>query len=332
MHGEKPDAERRDDRGSMPDRFRDVMEFEIKLAIATVFSIMLVLINYIYVDIICVSDILCDINSQMRKMTPNSNSTLYEPRLSDVSSSSHQKIIFALDFKSFEEAKPFIRDLKDKVGLFKIGWTLLISEGLNVIERIQDITGASDKFFLDYKYRSAIDKAVDDIPEQIGGMASVLMSKSKGVEFITVHTSEGEESVRGFVSRFNTNETKVLGVTVLTSTDQEDVKQLTDLSIKEMVLQRAGIARRAGCSGVVCSGHEARAIKDNFGLDFIVVTPGIRPSWSEIRKDDQRRTVTPAEAIRNGADYIVVGRPISTAKDYVGAAEKIAQEIETAEK
>lgn len=260
-------------------------------------------------------------------MTPNLNSTLYESRLSDVSSSSHQKIIFALDFKSLEEADPYIRNLKDRVGLFKIGWTLLISEGLNIIKRIQDVTGSSEKFFLDIKYSSK-----QDIPDQLGGMASVLMSKSKGVEFITVHTSEGEENVRGFVSRFNRSETRVLGVTVLTSTDQEDVKQLTDLSIKEMVLQRAGIAHRAGCSGVVCSGHEARAIKDMYGSSFIVVTPGIRPSWSEIRKDDQRRTVTPAEAIRNGADFIVVGRPISTAPDYVGAAEKIAQEIESATK
>jgi orotidine-5'-phosphate decarboxylase len=269
-------------------------------------------------------------------MTTKLNSALHEPRLSEISSSPYQnpyqKIIFALDFKSFEEAKPFIINLKDKVGLFKIGWTLLISEGLNVIERIQEITGASDKFFLDYKYRSAIDEAVDDIPEQVGGMASVLMSKSKGVEFITVHTSEGKEKVKDFVNRFHKGTTKVLGVTVLTSADKEDLKWQSEFSIRDLVYMRAEIAHSAGCHGVVCSGHEARAIKDRFGKGFVVVTPGIRPDWSVIKKDDQRRIMTPGDAIRNGADYIVVGRPISTAKDYVRAAEKIAQEIEAAMK
>ena len=127
------------------------------------------------------------------------------------------------------------------------------------------------------------------------------------------------------------NGTKVLGITVLTSLTEEESKELGyPGSIEERVLTRAGIAKRAGCAGVVCSGHEAKAVKQKFGEDFIVVTPGIRPSWSNIINDDQRRIMTPKEAILNGSDYIVVGRPISIAKDPVEASDKIAQEIEEA--
>lgn len=244
----------------------------------------------------------------------------------------YQRIIFALDFQSFEEARPYIESLKGKVGLFKIGWTLLLSEGLNVLAKIRKIGGVSERFFLDFKYSS---KSVEDIPRQVGGMASVIMSKSKEVEFMTVHTYEGEASVREAIKKFKTGGTKILGITVLTSMDQEslDATLRSDLTPEQMVLKRAEIAKNAGCDGVVCSGHEARAVKDRFGPSFIVVTPGIRPAWSEIKKDDQKRIMTPGDAIGQGADYIVVGRPISTAKDPVEAAaraEKIAEEIASA--
>lgn len=238
----------------------------------------------------------------------------------------HQRIIFALDYPSFEEARPFIEALKDKIGLFKIGWTLLLSEGLNVLAKIEAVEGVSAKFFLDIKYSS---RSVEDIPLQVGGMASVIRSKTRGVEFITVHTYEGEARVAEAVKKFKTDGTKLLGVTVLTSVDQES----SNITPQERVLQLAQIAKTAGCDGVVCSGHEAGAVKEKLGRDFIVVTPGIRPVWAEIKKDDQKRIVTPGEAMRNGADYIVVGRPISTAKDPAEAAiraEKIAEEIAAA--
>lgn len=238
----------------------------------------------------------------------------------------HQRIIFALDYPSFEEARPFIEALKDKVGLFKIGWTLLLSEGLNVLAKIEGIEGVSAKFFLDIKYSS---RSVEDIPQQVGGMASVIASKTRGDEFITVHTYEGEALVGEAVKKFKTKGTKILGVTVLTSVNQENSK-ITPL---QRVLELAQIAKTAGCDGVVCSGHEAGAVKEKLGRDFIVVTPGIRPVWAEIKKDDQKRIMTPGDAIRNGADYIVVGRPISAAKDPAEAAsraEKIAEEIAVA--
>src|SRR3989304_3447420 len=98
--------------------------------------------------------------------------------------------------------------------------------------------------------------------------------------------------------------------------------------ILKLVLHRAGIAKSAGCAGVVCSGLEASFVRKEFGNDFIIVTPGIRPSWSVIKNDDQQRIVTPSDAIKAGADYIVVGRTIRTAKDPMAAVKKIAEEIE----
>ena len=120
-------------------------------------------------------------------------------------------------------------------------------------------------------------------------------------------------------------------MTVLTSVNQESSK----ITPQQRVLELAQIAKTAGCDGVVCSGHEAEAVKEKLGRDFIVVTPGIRPLWGEIKKDDQKRIMAPGDAIRNGADYIVVGRPIPTAKDPAEAAsraEKIAEEIAAARK
>ena len=96
----------------------------------------------------------------------------------------------------------------------------------------------------------------------------------------------------------------------------------------QLVLDRAGIARKAGCAGIVCSGREAQAVKEEFGEGLLVVTPGIRPQWGEVEKDDQKRIVTPYEAIKSGADYIVVGRPIRVATDPVEAALMVVNEIE----
>ncbi len=230
------------------------------------------------------------------------------------------RIIFALDFQSLNEATPYIKKLKGHVGLFKVGLTLLISEGLRVIDLIQQMTGGQ-KVFVDLKFSKAT-----DIPQQMEGVSSVLISGSQGIEFITVHTHEGEKVVKEIVNKFK-NGTKVLGITVLTSLSENESQSLYNISVSDRVIALSTIAKKAGCDGVVCSGHEVKAIKERFGQNFIVVTPGIRPSWTKIPRDDQRRIVTPKEAIINGADYIVVGRPISWDKDPVGAADKITAEI-----
>jgi orotidine-5'-phosphate decarboxylase len=128
---------------------------------------------------------------------------------------------------------------------------------------------------------------------------------------------------------------QIIGVTVLTSVSAEDIRAAgyrsefySDLS--RLVLQRAQMARAAGCAGVVCSGLEARMIKDNLGQAFITVTPGIRSQWSAQEQDDQKRIATPAWAVKNGSDYLVIGRPIRKADNPREAAERIAAEIETA--
>jgi orotidine-5'-phosphate decarboxylase len=232
-----------------------------------------------------------------------------------------ERIIVALDVPSFDLARPLIKGLHGRVGFFKIGWTLLVAEGLNVLERIDQIA-APTRLFLDLKFSGKMGAALDaieDIPLQIQGV-SALLAAPKRVEFLTVHTHEGEKAVSNAVRRFKPSGAEILGVTVLTSARAG----------RETVLKMAGVAKKGGCDGVVCSGREAKAVKAKYGPDFLVVTPGIRPSWSRIEKDDQRRTMTPAEAIRNGADYLVVGRPIYREKDFVGAAIRIADEIEAA--
>jgi len=126
--------------------------------------------------------------------------------------------------------------------------------------------------------------------------------------------------------------TKILGVTVLTSHDKESLtrlgyeRQYTN-NITSLVLKRALMAREAGCDGVICSGREVKAIKREIGPDFIAMTPGIRPKWSLGAGDDQKRVVTPEDAVRDGADYIVIGRPIRDAPDPADAARKVAEEI-----
>lgn len=153
-------------------------------------------------------------------------------------------------------------------------------------------------------------------------------------EFVTVHCDEGEEILRG-VAKNNPGDTKILAVTVLTSLNQEKLRALgysgkyaEDLSA--LVLLRARMAKAAGCHGVVCSGLEVAMVKRELGSELIAVTPGIRPAWSLVNRDDQKRIVTPADAIRNGSDYVVIGRPIRDAKDPADAARKVAEEIESA--
>ena len=231
------------------------------------------------------------------------------------------RLIFPLDVPDAQEARQHVKLLGEHVGVFKIGLELFVSEGPPIVDIIADMTDAG--IFLDLK--------LHDIPatvQQTIRSASCL----RRADFITVHCDPGLlEAVAAEVS----DHTKVLAVTVLTSLD---AKQLAELGIQpelaaeivKLVVQRARIAKAAGCDGIVCSGHEVKAVKEECSDDLLVVTPGIRPEWGDISKDDQRRIVTPYQAVRNGADYIVVGRPIRSATDPVAAAVMVANEIERA--
>lgn len=232
-----------------------------------------------------------------------------------------QRIILPLDFPSFEAARPCITLLKDHVGLFKVGLTLFFKEGLHVLRQIDDLVGGR-KIFLDLK--------LYDTPMQVAGAARILQSQAPDVRFLTVHASGGLRVIQAVVEVMK-GTTEVLGVTALTSQDQEEATgRCGSTSLEEHVLALADIAKTAGAAGVVASAHESGAIKNRFGETMTIVTPGIRPSWARVPGDDQRRKMTPAAAIACGADYLVIGRPIYGDKDPVGAAKRVAEEIEMA--
>jgi len=222
-------------------------------------------------------------------------------------------IIFPLDFSEYDLVIRYVNLLKDVIGIFKIGLELFISQGPVIIRSIREI--CDNKIFLDLK--------LHDIPETV--KRSIVAMAHYKPEFITIHPELPKgwlEDIKGI---------KILAVTLLTSIDRNMMEEMgyakryvDDTS--SFVLLRAKKAKEIGCHGIVCSGHEVRKIKKTFGSSFITVVPGIRPSWSP-SMDDQRRVVTPKDAILSGADYIVVGRPIKNAKDPVDAALKIADEI-----
>ncbi len=231
-------------------------------------------------------------------------------------------IIFPLDFSSIKEAEHYVKILSAKVGMFKIGLEFFIYHGPFIVEMIRDLSGAD--IFLDLK--------LHDISVTVKrAMEGVVAT---GADFVTVHCSSSEKMLEMAVEGGH-GKTGVLGVTLLTDNDGSVVR---DAGFKDkysadpglLVLKRAEMAFSAGCSGVVCSGREAGIVKQRFGKDFLVVTPGIRPGFAEIKNDDQQRIVTPGAAVIAGADFIVVGRPIRTASDPAYAADAIADEIENA--
>ncbi len=229
------------------------------------------------------------------------------------------RIIFPLDFPDSNSALKYVEILKSHVGLFKVGLELFVKEGPGILNAIAKAGKA--KIFLDLKFH--------DIPETVKG--AMKSANALGAEFITVHCDEGKRLLNAAVETAS-GKTKVLAVTVLTSLSKESLKEMgmrEDIQDPlKLVLHRARIAKSAGCAGIVCSGQEAESVRKEFGKDFIIVTPGIRPSWSVINNDDQQRITTPSDAIKSGADYIVVGRPIRTAKDPADAAKRIAEEIQ----
>lgn len=204
--------------------------------------------------------------------------------------------------------------------MFKVGLELFLSSGPGIFKVIEENSNCG--IFLDLKFH--------DIPETVQAAARVAASFK--AQFITVHTSEGKPMLKAAADAIR-DTTKVLAVTVLTSSRPEDMKEAgmgQDLDIRHMVLQRAQIAQDAGCAGVICSGSDVREVKERIGRGFIAVVPGVRPEWATVARDDQVRTTTPRRAIMDGADYLVVGRPIRTAKDPVQAADRIVDAITTA--
>ena len=225
------------------------------------------------------------------------------------------KIIVALDLDSLMKAKPLIEDLAEYVGCFKVGLELLTAEGApQVVAFVHAFRG---KVFFDGKF--------DDIPNTVGGAAKVVARL--GVSMFNVHASAGIEAMMAAVS--NKGQSLVLAVTVLTSLEENNAHLIFGGPSKAKVLQLARDAKLAGCDGIICSPQELELLgkqKELRGL--LKVTPGIRSSDSP--PDDQKRTLSAKEAILAGADYLVIGRPITKSPDPILAAQKIAEEIASA--
>ena len=225
------------------------------------------------------------------------------------------RLIVALDVPSVDEANALIETLGDSVGVYKIGLELLFSGGF---ELARELASQGRSVFIDAKLLD-IEATVERATAAIA---------STGAEFLTVHALDCktlEAAVRGR----GDSALKLLGVTVLTNLAPSDlIEQGIDHPLPELVLHRAKLAKEAGFDGVIASGQEASTIRKAAGSDFLIVTPGVRPQGSGTQ--DQARAVTPKQAIDAGADYLVVGRPITRAADPRAAALTIAGEIASA--
>jgi orotidine-5'-phosphate decarboxylase len=223
-----------------------------------------------------------------------------------------ERLILALDVASAEEAKSLVQRLGDSVTFYKLGLELFMADG--VFGLIDWLSRERKKVFVDLKFF--------DIPETV--RAAVRGLRKLSVSFTTVHGNQAmlEAAVE------EKGDVKILAVTALTSLDQADLDDLGfQCDIQRLVLSRARRALEAGCDGVVSSGLEAPALKRELGERLLVVTPGVRPVHNR-PADDQKRTVDVAQAFANGADYIVVGRPIRQAPDPRAAAQAIQATIE----
>ena len=223
-----------------------------------------------------------------------------------------ERLMFALDVDTQRDAMKIVEDLGDSVQFYKVGLQLFMSD--NYFTLIDWLGEKGKKVFADLKFH--------DVPETV--RAAVRQLSRRKVEFATVHAGS-DAIMRAAVEEKKTM--KILAVTALTSLDQNDVDDLGfKCSVEELVLSRARRALEIGCDGVISSGIEAPKLKEKFGDRLIIVSPGIRPVENR-QVDDQKRTVDIETAFNNGADYIVVGRPIRTAPDPRARAEEIQTRI-----
>lgn len=233
------------------------------------------------------------------------------------------RLIVALDVERADEARGLVAELEEFAGAFKVGLQLFTSAGPSFVRELCD---AGIKVFLDLKFH--------DIPNT-AAKAGVEAARN-GIWMFNVHASGGNEMMHAVVSEVGAfcekqsiDRPKIIGVTVLTSSNQETLKQagINDLP-SEQVMRLVRLAKGSGLDGVVASPQESQLIRAELGSEFTVVTPGVRPINAS--NDDQRRVMTPSDAIRAGADHLVIGRPITASNDRVAAAQEILQEIKTA--
>jgi len=223
-----------------------------------------------------------------------------------------EKIIVALDVPTKREALDFVEKLGDQISFFKIGLQLHTAEGLELVRAVLS-TGC--KVWLDLK--------LYDIPNTVA--KAVESAGRLGVQMLTVHLSGGSEMIRAATAASGNN-MLLLGVTVLTSSTEETLREIgIQDKIDDQVLRLAKLGVKAGIDGVVASPHEIKMLRREFGNKIKIAAPGIRPEWSA--SGDQKRIATPREAVDAGADYIVIGRPITAHQDPREAVARIFDEL-----
>jgi orotidine-5'-phosphate decarboxylase len=235
--------------------------------------------------------------------------------------SMRERLVVALDVDSLNQLRSLVRRLAPQVGMFKVGKQLFTHAGPQAVRLIQELGG---EIFLDLKFH--------DIPNTVAKAA--VEATRLGVKMFNVHASGSLEMMRATVKevrRVCRQERRrrpiMLAVTVLTSLNEDDLKRVgIDGEVADQVVRLALLTKEAGMDGVVASPHEVADIREACGRRFVIVTPGIRPFDSN--RNDQQRVMTPADAIRSGVDYIVVGRPILEAKDPLCAAQEIVAQME----
>ena len=224
------------------------------------------------------------------------------------------KIIVALDVATKQQALELVEQLRDEISFFKIGLQLYTAEGPEIVRAVLS-TGA--KVWLDLK--------LHDIPNTVA--RAVESACNLGVHMLTIHLSGGSEMVRAATAA-RTNKMLILGVTVLTSATEEMLHEIGIADkVHDQVLRLAKLGVEAGIDGVVASPHEIKALRAAFGHKIKIVVQGIRPTWAE--PGDQKRFMTPREALEAGADYIGIGRPITTHPHPSEAVAKILAELAT---
>ena len=230
------------------------------------------------------------------------------------------KIIFALDVEHFQEAQKWVTLLKDRVGIFKVGKQLFTHTGPKVIDMIRQ---KGQNVFLDLKYH--------DIPNTVAKAGEE--ATKLNVTMFNLHALGGFEMMKKTVEASRAAAKKlgipkpiILAVTILTSMDEEALKEVgVQVPILDEVGRLALLSMKAGIDGVVASPQEISVIRQRCGEKFIIVTPGIRSPTD--KKDDQKRTLSPKEAVAAGANYLVIGRPIKEAKDPLEAVQRIVEDI-----
>lgn len=238
----------------------------------------------------------------------------------------NERIIVALDVDTAERAEELVCLLRGRVGVFKAGLELVISAGAGVFDRLR--AAGAERLFYDAK--------LHDIPNTVAGAMRGVVRRDAWC--VTVHTTGGAAMLRAAVDAATTEakrgqnpRPKVLGVTVLTSIGPDALRDElgVGLPVSDYVVHLARLAQASGCDGVIASPNEIEAVRQAVpDPDFLIVTPGVRPAGSD--RGDQARVMTPGEAIKRGASYLVIGRPIVAASNPARAAEQIAAEIDAA--